>query len=232
MLRLSTRRISFSHPSIFHSYSTVLAQTPRTTSRTAGAPLTNSPAELHFSLQARTMSSAPSSSSSSNKCEWLVILPDQPDALERRLKVRPCVSLTVYLVDCTRVRILTYMPATTSRTQSRASTQASINSAVRRPPFLSLLSFPLSVVPDRHESRVTSTRTHPSNDARNPGAFFASKPEEGKTPSFKGSVMLAEAETEEEVVAALKRDVYTTGEVWDWSKVQIMPFKSALRVGM
>jgi hypothetical protein len=27
----------------------------------------------------------------------------------------------------------------------------------------------------------------------------------------------------------LKRDVYVTDGVWDWDKVQIIPFKSALR---
>lgn len=54
---------------------------------------------------------------------------------------------------------------------------------------------------------------------------------EGSTgpPKMKGSVMLLAAKTKEEVVERLKRDVYVEGGVWDWEKVQIMPFKSALR---
>jgi hypothetical protein len=52
---------------------------------------------------------------------------------------------------------------------------------------------------------------------------------EGETPKMKGSAMLIGAKTREEVIERLKKDVYVTGEVWDWSKVQIIPFKSALR---
>jgi hypothetical protein len=49
------------------------------------------------------------------------------------------------------------------------------------------------------------------------------------TPKMKGSAMLVGAKTREEVVERLKRDVYVTGEVWDFEKLQIIPFKSALR---
>ena len=52
---------------------------------------------------------------------------------------------------------------------------------------------------------------------------------EGQTPKMKGSAMLIGAKTKEEVVERLKQDVYVKGGVWDWSKVQIIPFKSALR---
>jgi hypothetical protein len=48
-------------------------------------------------------------------------------------------------------------------------------------------------------------------------------------PKMKGSAMLVGAKTEEEVLERLKKDVYVSGEVWDWDKVQIIPFKSALR---
>ena len=48
-------------------------------------------------------------------------------------------------------------------------------------------------------------------------------------PKMKGSAMLIGARTEEEVVQRLKSDVYVEGGVWDLSKVQIIPFKSALR---
>lgn len=52
---------------------------------------------------------------------------------------------------------------------------------------------------------------------------------EGETPKMSGSVMLCGATTKEEVIERLKRDVYVKSGVWDWDKVQIMPFKSALR---
>jgi hypothetical protein len=52
---------------------------------------------------------------------------------------------------------------------------------------------------------------------------------EGETPKMKGSAMLIGANTKEEVVERLKKDVYVSGKVWDWEKVQIIPFKSALR---
>jgi len=52
---------------------------------------------------------------------------------------------------------------------------------------------------------------------------------EGQAPKMKGSAMLMGAKTREEVLERLKEDVYTKGEVWDWSKVQVIPFKSALR---
>lgn len=52
---------------------------------------------------------------------------------------------------------------------------------------------------------------------------------EGETPQMKGSAMLIGAQTKEEVLERLKRDVYVTGKVWDWEKVQIIPFKSAIR---
>ena len=67
---------------------------------------------------------------------------------------------------------------------------------------------------------------------------------------MKGSIVLAEAESREEVIRILKEDIYSKSEVWDWSKVgefqaflvstrrllmslqvQIYPFLCALRKG-
>lgn len=48
-------------------------------------------------------------------------------------------------------------------------------------------------------------------------------------PKMKGSACLIGAKTREEVVERLKSDVYVDGAVWDLEKVQIIPFKSALR---
>lgn len=54
-------------------------------------------------------------------------------------------------------------------------------------------------------------------------------PKEGQNPPpIIGSAMVAYAETREEVLEKLKSDVYSKSEVWDWSKVQIYPFKSAI----
>lgn len=55
------------------------------------------------------------------------------------------------------------------------------------------------------------------------------QPGDANPPKMKGSVMLIGAETREEVVERLKRDVYVENGVWDLSKVQIIPFKSAIR---
>lgn len=61
------------------------------------------------------------------------------------------------------------------------------------------------------------------------GAMLEEPPKEGEAPKMKGSAMLIGANTKEEVIERLKKDVYVKGGVWDWDKVQIIPFKSALR---
>lgn len=48
-------------------------------------------------------------------------------------------------------------------------------------------------------------------------------PEEGEQLQIKGSVMLAQAESKEAVLEALKEDTYSKSGVWDWEKVQIHP---------
>ncbi|KAF2399155.1 hypothetical protein EJ06DRAFT_531477 [Trichodelitschia bisporula] len=61
------------------------------------------------------------------------------------------------------------------------------------------------------------------------GATLSGLAEEGKTPPITGSVMLAHAASEEEVWAAIKRDIYVEEDVWDLEKVQVIPFKTAIR---
>jgi hypothetical protein len=63
------------------------------------------------------------------------------------------------------------------------------------------------------------------------GAMLEEPVKEGDAgpPKMKGSAMLIGAKTKEEVVERLKKDVYVEHGVWDLSKVQIIPFKSALR---
>lgn len=45
-------------------------------------------------------------------------------------------------------------------------------------------------------------------------------PKEGEALKIKGSVMMALAETKEQVLEKLKADVYAKGEVWDFSQVR------------
>ncbi len=47
----------------------------------------------------------------------------------------------------------------------------------------------------------------------------------GEGLKINGSVMMALAESKEEVLAALKEDVYSTAGVWDWEKVTIRSAK-------
>ncbi|KAL1584572.1 hypothetical protein WHR41_07056 [Cladosporium halotolerans] len=64
------------------------------------------------------------------------------------------------------------------------------------------------------------------------GAMLEEPIKEGVPPKMKGSVLMCVANTEEEVWDRVKKDVYYTGDVWDKEKVQIFPFKSAIRQGL
>ena len=55
------------------------------------------------------------------------------------------------------------------------------------------------------------------------GAILEEAVKEGEDPRFKGSIMLAFAESEGEVLKALREDIYFKEDVWDWHKVQIQP---------
>lgn len=61
------------------------------------------------------------------------------------------------------------------------------------------------------------------------GAYLEEPPKEGETPKMKGSVMIMVANSQEEVLKRLRSDIYTSSGVWDIDKVQIFPFKTALR---
>jgi hypothetical protein len=52
----------------------------------------------------------------------------------------------------------------------------------------------------------------------------------GKAPEIQGSWVLIQASSKEEAVELLQRDPFTTGNVWDWGKSQVLCVKSGLRV--
>jgi hypothetical protein len=65
------------------------------------------------------------------------------------------------------------------------------------------------------------------------GAYMSDPPKPDEVPPpMIGSVLVAVAATKEEVLERLSKDIYTTSGVWDIEKVQIWPFKSAVRTGM
>jgi len=61
------------------------------------------------------------------------------------------------------------------------------------------------------------------------GAFLEEVPKEGDSLKIQGSAMVALASSKEEVLEELKKDVYSKNQVWDFSKIQIYPFKTAFR---
>jgi uncharacterized protein len=64
------------------------------------------------------------------------------------------------------------------------------------------------------------------------GAMLSEQPEEGKPLDITGSAMLAYADSKEEVLEIIKKDIYATSDVWNLDKIQIFPFKSAIRRGL
>ena len=50
---------------------------------------------------------------------------------------------------------------------------------------------------------------------------------EGEGPKFKGSIMLAQCDTKEEVLKVVEEDIYTKSGVWDLEKMQIYPVRTA-----
>ncbi|KAK5992205.1 hypothetical protein PT974_05606 [Cladobotryum mycophilum] len=54
----------------------------------------------------------------------------------------------------------------------------------------------------------------------------------GDDPSgwdFYGSTFVVLAESKEEIIEIMKKDIYSTSGVWDVEKAQILPFKKAFR---
>ncbi|KAK6347656.1 hypothetical protein TWF718_005495 [Orbilia javanica] len=129
--------------------------------------ITNQQSPVRSILQSsRTWRTMATSSASQN--EWLVILPDKPGAVERRLAVR---------------------------------------------------GEHLKVANERAANGIINFG----------GVMLHEHIKEGETPKFKGSIMLMSVETKEEVLEIIKSDKYVENDVWDLDKVEIIPFKTALR---
>lgn len=62
--------------------------------------------------------------------------------------------------------------------------------------------------------------------------MLGEQPSGDGTPDMKGSVMLYKADTEAEVMSIVEKDDYVKGDVWDLEKIQIMPFRSAIRTAL
>ena len=60
------------------------------------------------------------------------------------------------------------------------------------------------------------------------GAILSEPISDPQNPQITGSVMLAVAESKEEVVRQLKEDIYFKSGVWDWDRVQVYPVSSHL----
>lgn len=64
------------------------------------------------------------------------------------------------------------------------------------------------------------------------GGYMSALPEEGKPLPLIGSAFVVAADTREEVQKLIESDIYNKGGVWDLSKLQIYPFKCAVRKGL
>lgn len=73
------------------------------------------------------------------------------------------------------------------------------------------------------DSAVESSQAYTDIDCLFSGAMLNAHPAYGETPSFKGSMMLAVAENEAQVLELLNNDIYTTSGVWDMENAQIIP---------
>ncbi|KAH8893512.1 hypothetical protein GQ53DRAFT_745761 [Thozetella sp. PMI_491] len=122
------------------------------------------PASVTNLLHLRTMASA------ARKFEFLVVIPDVPGMLEKRLEVR-----------------------------------------------------------SKHFEGLTPNIE--SGTFKMGGAVLNSVPKDDEASSldFAGSTLVLVAESKEEVLETLKKDIYAKSGVWDLEKAQIWPFKCAFR---
>jgi uncharacterized protein YciI len=71
---------------------------------------------------------------------------------------------------------------------------------------------------------------HKENRVIMGGAMLSHPLLEGENPPpMVGSALIVFAESKEEAMEIVKNDIYTTSGVWNLDKIQIWPFKSAIR---
>ncbi|RAL05775.1 uncharacterized protein BO80DRAFT_420977 [Aspergillus ibericus CBS 121593] len=64
------------------------------------------------------------------------------------------------------------------------------------------------------------------------GAMLDKHPKEGESMTFQGTSLMLVVESKEAAEEIIRNDIYAKSGVWDLDKVQIIPFKSAVRVGL
>ena len=79
---------------------------------------------------------------------------------------------------------------------------------------------------------LAAPRGHCLLTTEDPGATLAKPLQDGQPPEMTGSVFITVADTHADVLAFLKDDIYATVGVWDLDKVQIIPFRTAVRKGL
>lgn len=60
------------------------------------------------------------------------------------------------------------------------------------------------------------------------GAILRDVPQPGESPEMCGSVVIARAESREEILQALRQDIYNTSGVWNLGQAQIYPVSKHL----
>ncbi|KAI5200258.1 hypothetical protein E4T39_05798 [Aureobasidium subglaciale] len=126
----------------------------------------------------------------SQKHEWMVILPDNTGALDKRMAVR-------------------------HRFMEHSQSE---------------FTYETSPLTERRRQHLSNLK--PDADSGFwilGGAMLEDVPKEGSPLKISGSVMMALASSKEEVLEKIKKDIYAGEGVWDMDKIQIFPFKSAIR---
>jgi uncharacterized protein YciI len=135
--------------------------------------------------------------------EWLVIVPDYADALDKRMASRP-----QHIEDLKKDRE---------------------DMLLWGGMFMSHSSLPFSFFPSPTKVQKFKITFTNMRFVCLVGAMLHTPLKDGEPPQATGSAMLIGAKTREEVVERLQKDVYVKDGVWDWEKVQIIPFRSAIR---
>jgi uncharacterized protein YciI len=149
-----------------------------------------------------------STSAPARKYEWLVVIPDKPGALAKRLEVRPqhFAALKTNIENgCFQMGGMYLVPPATPIP----------------------LPFRIHV-----STRRASTPVKPLTLTLLTGAILDEVPVDDEPSSMKmsGSTIVMVASSRDEVVNLLREDVYAKNGVWDVDNVQMWPLKCAFRI--